>query len=109
MELLDEIKLEYELCINEPNEYKRKVNSISDLFLLKGNKRLIDTDCPVFVVGKYETAPIVKFGINLAILQRIIQQRIKKQEFHGNITLNFMKIFITILKVTILNLHIIMH
>ena len=64
MELLDEIKLEYELCINEPNEYKRKVNSISDLFLLKGNKRLIDTDCPVFVVGKYETAPIVKFGIN---------------------------------------------
>ena len=32
--------------------------------LLKGNKRLIDTDCPVFIVGKYETAPIEMFGIN---------------------------------------------
>ena len=61
---MNEIKLEYKLCINEPYEYRKKVNSISDLFLLKGNKRFIDTDCPVFIVGNYETAPIVVFGIN---------------------------------------------
>ena len=61
---MNEIKLEYKLCINEPYEYRKKVNSISDLFLLKGNKRFIDTDCPVFIVGNYETTPIVMFGIN---------------------------------------------
>ena len=61
---MEEIKTGYDLCIKEPHEYKRKVNSISDLLLLKGNKRLIDTDCPVFVVGNYEMAPIVMFGIN---------------------------------------------
>jgi hypothetical protein len=64
LDLIDEIKLEYNLCINDPIEYKKKVNSISNLLLLKGNKRLIDTDCPVFIVGKYEIAPIVMFGIN---------------------------------------------
>jgi hypothetical protein len=109
LELFDEIKLDYKLCINESYEYKRKVNSISELLFLKGNKRLIYTDCPVFVVGKYETAPIVKFGINPGYSSKNNPTRIEKQEFHGNITLNFMKIFITILKVTILNHHIIMH
>ena len=64
MNLINEIKTEYELCIQKPYEYKKKVNSISDLLLLKGSKRLIDTDCPVFIVGNYETAPIVMFGIN---------------------------------------------
>ena len=64
LELFDEIKLEYKLCLNEPDKYKRKVNSISDLLLLKGNKRLIDSDFPVFIVANYETAPIVMFGIN---------------------------------------------
>ncbi|MGB9169298.1 MAG: hypothetical protein WCB31_10265 [Nitrososphaeraceae archaeon] len=61
---MDEIKTEYELCIKEPHEYERKVNSISNLLHLKGNKRLIDTDCPVLIVGNYEIAPIVMFGIN---------------------------------------------
>lgn len=61
---MDEIKKEYDLCIQQPFEYKKKVNSISNLLLLKGNKKLIDTDCPVFIVGNYETAPIVMFGIN---------------------------------------------
>jgi hypothetical protein len=64
MDLMEEIKHEYELCIQKPHEYMKKVNSISDLLLLKGNKRLIDTDCPVYVVGKYKIAPIVMFGIN---------------------------------------------
>ncbi len=61
---MDEIKTEYDFCIQQPYEYKRKVNSIYDLLLLKGNKRLIDTDCHVFIVGNYEIAPVVMFGIN---------------------------------------------
>ena len=62
---MDEIKKEYDLCIQQPFEYKKKVNSISNLLLLKGNKKLIDTHCPVLIVGNYETAPpIVMFGIN---------------------------------------------
>ena len=64
MYLIDEIKKEYDLCIQQPSEYKKQVNLISDLLLLKGSKRLIDTDCPVFIVGNYETAPVVMFGIN---------------------------------------------
>ncbi len=64
MDLLEEMQFEYELCIRNPIEYIKKVNSISDLLLLKGNSRLINTDCPVFVVGKYRSAPIVMFGIN---------------------------------------------
>jgi hypothetical protein len=37
---MDEIKKEYDLCIQQPFEYKKKVNSISNLLLLKGNKKL---------------------------------------------------------------------
>ena len=48
MDLMEEIKHEYELCIQKPHKYKRKVNSISDLLLLKGNRRFIDIDCPVY-------------------------------------------------------------
>ena len=109
MNLINEIKTEYELCIQKPYEYKKKVNSISDLLLLKGSKRLIDTDCPVFIVGNYETAPIVMFGINPGYSSKNNPKEDKKQEFHGSIIFNFIKIFITILKVTMLNLHIIMH
>jgi hypothetical protein len=35
MDLMEEIKHEYELCIQKPHEYMKKVNSISDLLLLK--------------------------------------------------------------------------
>ena len=41
-----------------------KVDSISDLFSLKGRQRLKGDNCPAYVIGKYETSPFVMFGIN---------------------------------------------
>ena len=64
MDLFQEIKNEYNLCINFPEEYKAKVDSISALLFLKNENKLINTDCPVYIVGKYQTAPIVMFGLN---------------------------------------------
>jgi hypothetical protein len=51
--LEDEMKAEYYLCINKPEEYRKKVDAISDLFHLTTAKanRLISSDCPVYVVG----------------------------------------------------------
>jgi len=37
MNLLEEIKADYNLCIYNPQEYQRKVNSISDLFSIKAH------------------------------------------------------------------------
>jgi hypothetical protein len=47
------MKAEYYLCVNRPEEYRKKVDAISDLFYLttaKGN-RLKSNDCPVYIVG----------------------------------------------------------
>ena len=49
--LLDVLKAEYDLCVNHPTEY-----DISDLFSLRGDRRLISDYCPVRIVGKYDTA-----------------------------------------------------
>ena len=106
---MEEIKTGYDLCIKEPHEYKRKVNSISDLLLLKGNKRLIDTDCPVFVVGNYEMDPIVMFGINPGYSSKNNPSEDREARILGKIIFNFIKIFITILKVIISNPNIIRH
>jgi hypothetical protein len=51
--LEEEMKAEYHLCINRPEEYRKKVDTISDLFHLntaKGN-RLKSNDCPIYIVG----------------------------------------------------------
>ncbi|HEX2405864.1 MAG TPA: hypothetical protein VHJ38_01545 [Nitrososphaeraceae archaeon] len=109
MDLIEEMQHEYELCIKKPIEYMIKVNSISDLLLLKGNRRLMETDCPVFVVGKHKIAPIVMFGINPGYSLKIILQKTRRHENLGSGTYNFMKTFIITLKVTILNHHIIIH
>jgi hypothetical protein len=63
MRLFEEMKLDYDLCINDPISYKQKIDSISDLLRLKNYDRLID-DTPVYLVGKYEKSPFVLFGIN---------------------------------------------
>jgi hypothetical protein len=64
MNLLEEIKANYDLCINDPYEYQKKVDSVSDLFSLKGKQRLKGDYCPVYVFGKYHSTPIVMLGIN---------------------------------------------
>ena len=51
LDLLQEIKNEYDLCINRPKEYQRKVDYISRLLSLKGRKILRGDNCPVYIVG----------------------------------------------------------
>ena len=65
--LLEALKTEYDLCINHPSEYQSLVNSISDLFSFKGERRIIADYCPVRIVGKYSTAPIILFGLSPGI------------------------------------------
>jgi hypothetical protein len=50
MNLLEEIKADYDFCMN--------------LFFLKGRQRLKGDNCPVYVIGKYESSSLVMFGIN---------------------------------------------
>ena len=69
--LLEAIKEEYNLCINHPSEYQSQVNSISDLFILKGEDRFRADYCPVRVVGKYNDAPFIMFGLNPGIDARL--------------------------------------
>jgi hypothetical protein len=62
--LLDIIRQEYELCINSPVDFKKKVNSVSNLLALKGKHKLISDTCPVYMFGKYNITPFIFFGIN---------------------------------------------
>ena len=62
--LLKEIRNEYQDYAQFPVEYEKKVDSISNLFGLRNKNRLKSDYCPVFVIGKYKTAPIIFFGIN---------------------------------------------
>jgi hypothetical protein len=62
--LLDVIKQEYELFVNNPIEFKIKVDSISALLGLKGNHKLISDTCLVYLVEKYNITPFIFFGIN---------------------------------------------
>jgi hypothetical protein len=64
MSLLEEIKADYDLCINNPYEYQKKVDTISNLFSLKGRQRFKGDYCPVYVFGKYHLTPFVMLGIN---------------------------------------------
>jgi hypothetical protein len=70
LHLLEEIEAEYSLCINNPLEYQRKVDIISNLFHLTGRQRLKGDNCPVFVVGKYEKTPIVNVWIKPRLLTK---------------------------------------
>ena len=62
--ILEEMKSDYDLCIKQPAEYRKKVDAISDLFhltLAKGN-RLKSSDCPVYIVG--HSNEYVMVGLN---------------------------------------------
>lgn len=61
---MNKIKEEYELCINKPQEYKERVDSVSNLLGLEGKYELISEHCPVYLVGNYNQANIIFFGLN---------------------------------------------
>jgi hypothetical protein len=58
------MKDDYHLCMNKPEEYRKKVDSISDLFGLRGRDKLKNDNCAVYVCGNYSKAPVVTFGLN---------------------------------------------
>jgi len=97
MRLLEEIKADYNLCINNPHEYQKKVDSISDLFSLKGRQRLKGDYCPAYIIGKYETSPFVMLGINPGFKSEKSpvedQEARKSWEHYQNLYLNFFRYF----------------
>jgi hypothetical protein len=97
LNLLEEIKADHDLCINNPHEYQQKVDSISNLFSLRGRQRLKGDNCPVYVVGKYQSTPFVMFGINPGYSpinnpQEEIEAR-KSWEHYQKLYLNFFLFF----------------
>lgn len=64
MNLLEEMGDDYHLCVNKPEEYRKKVDNISDLFGLRGDDKLKNDNCAVYVCGNYRKAPFVMFGLN---------------------------------------------
>jgi len=53
-----------------PIEYREKVESISDLFALRGKNRFRSENCAVYVVGRFQFIPIVMFGVNPGYSQK---------------------------------------
>jgi hypothetical protein len=97
MNLLGEMKADYDLCINYPHEYQKKVDHISDLFSLKGRQRLKGDNCPAYVIGKYETSPFVMFGVNPGYLHKnnpVEDKEARKSwQDYQNLYLNFFRYF----------------
>jgi hypothetical protein len=97
LQLLEEIKAEYNLCINDPQKYQAKVDAVSNPFHLTGRQRLKGDNCPVYVVGKYKKTPIVMFGLNpgYSLKNNPIedQEARKSWEHYQNLYLNFFRYF----------------
>jgi hypothetical protein len=58
-----EIKDDYDLCINQPLEYQRKLDNISDSLRLKGDSRLRADNTPMYNVGRLDSQ-YVMFTLN---------------------------------------------
>jgi hypothetical protein len=97
LDLLQEARDEYELCIKKPAEYQRKVDSISDLFHLRGKHRLKEDNCPVYCVGKFDEASIIMFGVNpgYSPTNNPREEHEARQSWHHyqNLYLNFFQFF----------------
>lgn len=61
---MNKVKEEYDLCINKPHDYKKRVDSVSNLLGLKGKYKLISDHCSAYVIGNYKQANIIFFGLN---------------------------------------------
>jgi hypothetical protein len=97
LDLLQEVRDEYELCIKRPAEYQKKVDSISDMFHLRGRNRLKGDNCPVYFVGKFEEASIIMFGLNPGYSSKNnpreeLEARQSWHHYH-NLYLNFFQFF----------------
>jgi hypothetical protein len=97
MNLLQEIKEDYDLCIQSPEKYVRRVELISDMFHLRRKERLKGDKCPVYVIGNYEKATIIMFGINPAytLLNSPYEdgEARKSWDHYRNLYLNFFQFY----------------
>jgi hypothetical protein len=95
--LFKEIREDYELCIQIKSEYQMKVDSISDMFMLRGKNRLKSDNCPAYVLGNFELAPVVIFGINPGYSSKnnpTVEAEARKSWWHyQNYCLNFFQFF----------------
>jgi hypothetical protein len=62
-DMINEVKADYDLCINHPAEFQRKLDGISDNLGLEGTDRLLSDCTPAYVVGRLD-APYVMFALN---------------------------------------------
>jgi hypothetical protein len=96
-ELLKQIRNEYQDYAQFPVEYKKKVDSISNLFGLRNKNRLKTDYFPVFVIGKYQTAPVIYFGINPGYSSKNSpieeNEASKSWEHYQSLYLNFFQYF----------------
>ena len=97
LDLLQEDRDEYELCIRKPAAYQKKVDSISDMFHSRGKNRLKGDNCPVYFVGKFEEASIIMFGLNpgYSSTNNPKEELEARQSWHHyqNLYLNFFQFF----------------
>ena len=97
LDLLQEARDEYELCIKRPAEYQKKVDSISDMFHLRGKNRLNGDNCPVYFVGKFEEASVIMFGPNpgYSSMNNLKEEHEARQSWqhYQNLYLNFFQFF----------------
>jgi hypothetical protein len=61
--LIEEIKTDYDLCINQPLEFQRKLDAISDSLGLEGDNRLRSDVTAMYSVGRSDS-PYVMFTLN---------------------------------------------
>ncbi|CAN5425073.1 hypothetical protein BH18THE1_BH18THE1_05120 [soil metagenome] len=96
-DLLHEIREEYLLYTIDRRRYEKKVNSISDMFGLTRKNRFKTDYCAVYVVGRFQCAPIIMFGLNPGYSSRnspIEENEARKSwEDYQNLYLNFFKYF----------------
>ena len=94
-DLLHEIREEYLLYTIDQRRYEKKVNSISDMFGLTRKNRFKADYCAVYVVGRFQCAPIIMFGLNPGYSSRnspIEENEARKSwEDYQNLYLNFFK------------------
>jgi hypothetical protein len=96
-DLLQEIREEYQLYTYDQLQYKKKVNSVSDMFGLKQKNRLKTDYCAAYVIGRFQFAPIVMFGLNpgYSVRNSPIEENEanKSWQNYQNFYLNFFRYF----------------
>lgn len=97
MGLAETIKKEYEFFKIYPDEYSKKVKSISYLLVQKGKNEFMSDQSPVYIFGNVESAPFILFGINpgYSDLNNPIEEKVARMSWESYVNLyrNFFTFF----------------